>query len=377
MELEIFKDKLNQSLTVIEHLTRKNASLPILNNVLIETEKNFLKLSATNLETSIIWWILSKIKGHGKLAVPAVFLKSVIGFIKEDKIKLSSEGKNLILKTKNQTTQIQGVNLEDFPIIPKVVTEDSIEIDGQKFNQGIEQVINIPSVSQIRPEISGVYFNFQKTQIKIVGTDSFRLAEKTINLPEKIKKEFSFILPQFAARELLNILSLRLNNLKIYYTPNQVLFEWRGQEIDYPEIHFSSRLIEGNYPNYQEIIPKKYTVELVLNKDSFETQIKKAGLFSGKISEVKLIVLGQENKLKIFSESAETGKNEAYLPIKIKGKISEEIEVSFNYKFLIDGLNNIKSSEVNFSLSENEGPAVISPVGDDSYIYILMPIKTS
>ena len=377
MELEIFKDKLNQSLTVIEHLTRKNASLPILNNVLIETEKNFLKLSATNLETSIIWWILSKIKGHGKLAVPAVFLKSVIGFIKEDKIKLSSEGKNLILKTKNQTTQIQGVNLEDFPIIPKVVTEDSIEIDGQKFNQGIEQVINIPSVSQIRPEISGVYFNFQKNQIKIVGTDSFRLAEKTINLPEKIKKEFSFILPQFAARELLNILSLRLNNLKIYYTPNQVLFEWRGQEIDYPEIHFSSRLIEGNYPNYQEIIPKKYTVELVLNKDSFETQIKKAGLFSGKISEVKLIVLGQENKLKIFSESAETGKNEAYLPIKIKGKISEEIEVSFNYKFLIDGLNNIKSSEVNFSLSENEGPAVISPVGDDSYIYILMPIKTS
>jgi len=354
MELEIFKDKLNQSLTVIEHLTRKNASLPILNNVLIETEKNFLKLSATNLETSIIWWILSKIKGHGKLAVPAAFLKSVIGFIKEDKIKLSSEGKNLILKTKNQTTQIQGVNLEDFPIIPKVVTEDSIEIDGQKFNQGIEQVINIPSVSQIRPEISGVYFNFQKTQIKIVGTDSFRLAEKTINLPEKIKKEFSFILPQFAARELLNILSLRLNNLKIYYTPNQVLFEWRGQEIDYPEIHFSSRLIEGNYPNYQEIIPKKYTVELVLNKDSFETQIKKAGLFSGKISEVKLIVLGQENKLKIFSESAETGKNEAYLPIKIKGKISEEIEVSFNYKFLIDGLNNIKSSEVNFSLSENE-----------------------
>ncbi len=377
MELEIFKDKLNQSLTVIEHLTRKNASLPILNNVLIETEKNFLKLSATNLETSIIWWILSKIKGHGKLAVPAVFLKSVIGFIKEDKIKLGSEGKNLILKTKNQTTQIQGVNLEDFPIIPKVVTEDSIEIDGQKFNQGIEQVINIPSVSQIRPEISGVYFNFQKNQIKIVGTDSFRLAEKTINLPEKIKKEFSFILPQFAARELLNILSLRLNNLKIYYTPNQVLFEWRGQEIDYPEIHFSSRLIEGNYPNYQEIIPKKYTVELVLNKDSFETQIKKAGLFSGKISEVKLIVLGQENKLKIFSESAETGKNEAYLPIKIKGKISEEIEVSFNYKFLIDGLNNIKSSEVNFSLSENEGPAVISPVGDDSYIYILMPIKTS
>jgi len=375
MELDIFKEKLNQGLNIIEHITRKSANLVILNNVLLETEKNFLKLSATNLETSIIWWILAKIKQEGKILIPASFLKSVIDFIKQEVIKLESEKGNLILKTENQEIQIQGINLDDFPLIPKINIEDFIEIKGEKLNQGLNQIVNIPSLTQIKPEISGIYFSFKKEEIKITATDGFRLAEKTINLPQKIKKDFSFILPQTAAKELINILSIKPNDLKIYYTPNQILFEWLGEETSCPEIHFSSRLIEGEYPNYQEIIPKKYTTQIILNKEEFQTQIKKAGLFSGKISAIKLNIIPKKNQIRIFSQSPDIGRSEVYLPIKIKKEIEQEIEISFNYKFLLDGLNNIKSSEIIFSLSENEGPTTIKPMGDESYIYILMPIK--
>jgi len=375
MELDIFKEKLNQGLNIIEHITRKSANLVILNNVLLETEKNFLKLSATNLETSIIWWILVKIKQEGKILIPASFFKSVIDFIKQEVIKLESEKGNLILKTENQEIQIQGINLDDFPLIPKINIEDFIEIKGEKLNQGLNQIVNIPSLTQIKPEISGIYFSFKKEEIKITATDGFRLAEKTINLPQKIKKDFSFILPQTAAKELINILSIKPNDLKIYYTPNQILFEWLGEETSCPEIHFSSRLIEGEYPNYQEIIPKKYTTQIILNKEEFQTQIKKAGLFSGKISAIKLNIIPKKNQIRIFSQSPDIGRSEVYLPIKIKKEIEQEIEISFNYKFLLDGLNNIKSSEIIFSLSENEGPTTIKPMGDESYIYILMPIK--
>ena len=375
MELDIFKEKLNQGLNIIEHITRKSANLVILNNVLLETEKNFLKLSATNLETSIIWWILVKIKQEGKILIPASFFKSVIDFIKQEVIKLESEKGNLILKTVNQEIQIQGINLDDFPLIPKINIEDFIEIKGEKLNQGLNQIVNIPSLTQIKPEISGIYFSFKKEEIKITATDGFRLAEKTINLPQKIKKDFSFILPQTAAKELINILSIKPNDLKIYYTPNQILFEWLGEETSCPEIHFSSRLIEGEYPNYQEIIPKKYTTQIILNKEEFQTQIKKAGLFSGKIFAIKLNIIPKKNQIRIFSQSPDIGRSEVYLPIKIKKEIEQEIEISFNYKFLLDGLNNIKSSEIIFSLSENEGPTTIKPMGDESYIYILMPIK--
>ncbi len=377
MELEILKEKLNQSLIIIEQLIRKNINLPILNNILLEVEKNFLKISATNLETSIIWWILAKVKEEGKVTIPASFLRSLIGFIKQEKIKLKSEKNNLILEADNQITQIQGSNIEDFPIIPKISKEDFVEIEAERLNQGLSQVINIPSFSQIKPEISGIYFSFKKDELKLVSTDSFRLAEKTINLPQKIKKNFSFIFPQLATKNLINILSLKPDNLKIYFSPNQVLFEWLGEETDYPNIHFSSRLIEGEFPNYQEIIPKKYTAEIILNREDFQNQIKKAGLFSGKISEVKLTVIPKENRIKIFSQSVDIGKNEAYLPAKIEAKDDKELETSFNYRFLIDGLSNIRGSEVIFSLSDSEGPATIKPVGDKSYIYVLMPIKMS
>ncbi|MBU2579082.1 DNA polymerase III subunit beta [Patescibacteria group bacterium] len=375
MELNIFKEKLNQGLNIIEHITRKNANLVVLNNVLLETEKSFLKLSATNLEISIIWWILSEIKREGKALIPASFLKSVIDFIKEEVIKLESEKGNLILKTENQEIQIQGINLDDFPIIPKIEIENSIKIRGEKLNQGLNQIVNIPSYSQIRPEISGIYFSFKKEEIKIAATDGFRLAEKVINLPQKINKDFSFILPQTTAKELINILSLRPNDLNIHYNVNQVLFEWLEEETSYPEIHFSSRLIGGEYLNYQEIIPKKYTTQIIINREEFQTQIKKAGLFSGKISTIKLNIIPQKNQLKIFSQSPDIGKTEIYLPIKIEKKIEQEIEMSFNYKFLLDGLNNIKSSEIIFGISEGEGPVTIKPVGDESYVYVLMPTK--
>lgn len=376
MDLEIFKEKLNQSLGVIEPLTKKNINLPVLSNILIEAEKNFLKLSATNLETSVIWWILTKIKKEGKVCLPATFLRSLVSFIKEDKISISSENNSLILESKDEKNQIQGINPEDFPIIPKMQTEDFIEIEGERLNQGLSQIANIPSVSQIRPEISGVYFSFKKDKMYLVGTDSFRLAEKVIDLKEKVKNDFSFILPQLASRELLNILSLKSGKLKIYATPNQVLFEWLGEETDYPQIHFSSRLIEGEYPNYQEIIPKKYTAQVILDKDEFLNQIKKAGLFSGKISEVKLTLIPKEKRMKIFSQSTEIGKNEAFIPVNIESGDKEE-ENSFNYRFLIDGLVNIRGSEVILSFSGKETAASVRPVGDNTYIYILMPIKAT
>lgn len=378
MESDIFKKNLTQGLNIIEHITKKNTSLVVLSNVLLETEKNFLKLSATNLEVSIVWWILSKIKQEGKVLIPASFFKSIIDLIKEDVIKLESEKGNLIFKTEDQEIQIQGVNLDDFPIIPKIETEDFIEIKGEKLNQGLSQVVNIPSFSQTISEISGIYFSFKKDEIKIVATDGFRLAEKTIDLPQKIKKDFSFILPQTTAKELINILSFKPNDLNIYYNSNQVLFEWLGEETSSPEIHFSSRLIEGEYINYQDLIPKKYITQIILNKEEFQTQIKKTGLFSGKISAIKLNIIPQKNQLKIFSQSPDIGKIEVCLPIKIEKEIKQEIEMSFNYKFLLEGLNNIKSSEIIFGLSENSednGPATIKPIGDDSYIYILMPIK--
>jgi len=374
MKLEILTNKLKEAAVSCERIIKKSTSLPILSNILLRTEGNFLQLITTNLETAIKRWVLAKIEKQGQVAIPATFFANLISLIDEEKLVLEGRNKNLLLTTNKRSTQIQGQDPEEFPIIPEVTKENPLEIPVRTLQEGLNQVVDIPSPSQVRPEISGLLFSFKKNKLKIVGTDSFRLGEKTLFLEKEVKKEISFILPQEAGRELMNILSQKEGSVVCYFNPNQVLFEFLMEETSHPQINLLSRLIEGEYPNYQEIIPKKFTTKIQIEKEKFQNQIKEAGLFSGKILEVKITPLPKQKKLKVFSQSPEAGKNESYLPAKIEG---EQLDISFNYRFLVEGLNNIKSSEVLFELSGEEGPGILKPVGDQTYIYILMPIKAS
>ncbi len=373
MKITILKENLKTGLNIIERITGKNLTLPVLNNVLFSTEKNFILLSTTDLEMGINWWSLIKTEKEGKISVPAKLLSAFIGFLPDEKIIIEVKDKNLFIKGEKNKTQIKGQDPEEFPIIPKINDEDFIEIDSQKFCRGLELVTEVVSPSQARPEISGIYLLFQKQGIRIVGTDSFRLAEKTISLDIKLKKEHSVIVPQKTIRELINILGEKTGKLKIFFSPSQISFELPMPETTHPQVQIISRLIEGEYPDYQEIIPKKYETRIVLDKKEFLNQIKTASLFSGKINEVKFKIDPDAGKIEIFTQNPELGENSSYLVGRTEGNL---IEVSFNHKFVADGLSNIESSEVIFGLNKDSGPAVLKPVGDESYVYVVMPVKT-
>ncbi len=172
----------------------------------------------------------------------------------------------------------------------------------------------------------------------------------------------------------MNIFNEKQGELKIYFSPNQAMFEYPMEETTHAEIQIISRLIEGEYPNYQEIIPKKYTTKLVLNKDEFLNQIKTASLFSGRINEVKIKANPEKDKIEIFSQSSEIGEYQSSVSGKIEG---EPVEISFNHRFLLDGLLSIKTPEIIFELNKESGPGVLKAVGDDTYIYVVMPIKAT
>lgn len=374
MKIEVLKENLRKAISSCERITRKTSVLPVLQNVLMEADGNFLHLTTTNLETTIQWGVLAKVAKKGKVAIPATFFANLVSLITSEKVALQEDNQNLMLVSENQETQIQGQDPEEFPIIPKIEKNEPWQISTEQLSAALSQVVDVPAVSQIRPEISGIYFNLKDGRLKLVATDSFRLAEKTIAFKGNSALESSFILPQTTGRELLNIFSQEQGNAQIYTSPNQVLFELEAGESSQQRISVLSRLIEGNYPNYEEIIPKSFISRIRFNKDVLANQIKKAGLFSGKVSEVKLTTLPKNGKIKLFSQSSDTGRNEAYLVCQIEGK---ETEVAFNYRFLLDGLNCLKSSEVVLELSEGEGPGVLKPVGDDTFLYILMPIKAT
>ena len=374
MKLIILQNKLKQGLSVIERASSKSFILPILRNLLLNAEKNFLELSATDLEIGIKWWILAKIEKEGKITIPISILSTFINLLPEKPINLAANNQILSVECENYKTKIKGQSSEDFPIIPEISEGISFSLNSLSFCQGLGQIVDIVFPSTVRPEISGIHFLIQKDLIKMAATDSFRLGEKTLFLekPLPIEKEISLILPQKTAKEIINIFGEKEGELKILVSPNQILFESLMAETSHPQIHLSSKLIEGEYPNYQEIIPKKYETQVVLEKQEFLNQIKAASLFSGKVNEVKFKIDPKKEIVEISSQNPETGEYHSLLPGKIKGQGEE---ISFNYRFLNNGLLNIKSSEVIFELNGEVGPGVLKPVGDVSYIYVVMPIK--
>lgn len=376
MKLLILQEKLKEGLNIIERVASKSLTLPILNNALIAAEKNFLNLVATDLEIGINWWALAKVEKEGKITIPSRLFSSLVDLLPNEKINLRAENNNLVIECKNYKTQVRGVAADEFPIIPKIAEGEFIFVNNSSFCQSLGQVVDIAVLSTIRPEISGIYFLFQKNLITIAATDSFRLGEKKIFLKSNslLKKDYTLILPQKAAKEIINIFGGREGELKIYFSSNQIMFESPMPETGHPQVQLVSRLIEGEYPNYQEIIPREYKTQLTLDKDEFLNQIKSASLFSGKANEIKIKTASKKKEIEIFSQSEDIGNYQSLIPGKIKG---EDVEISFNYRFLLDGILNVKSSEIILELNGDSGPGVLKPVGDQSYIYVVMPIKAS
>ena len=379
MKLTIIKNNFKKGLSIIERIAGKNFNLPILSNILLKTEKNFLSLSGTDLEVGINYWSLAKIEKDGEITVPAKLVSNLINFLPEEKIFLETKNNTLYVSGKNFKSQIKGISADDFPIIPKIKNKkDFIEIKGISFLKGLSKVINFCGSGQVHPELSGVFLNFQKGKLEMVSTDSFRLAKQELYYQNKLNKDLSFILPQKAVKEMINIISEKElktdnnSNIRMYFESNQIFFEISSGSFSFPEFCLTSRLIEGDYPNYSEIIPKSCQTQVILEKKGFLDSIKAAAIFSGKINKIEVGAEPEQGLLKIFSQSAEIGEVDSVVEGTIKG---EKTNVFFNHKFLIEGLSNFDDGKISFKLNKEEGPAALQSTEHLDYVYILMPIK--
>ncbi len=375
MKIKINQNKLKEGVNVVERISSKSSSLPVLKNILIRAYKNYINLIATDLEIGIKWWSLAQTEKEGEVVIPSGILSSFINFLPNEKVSMSLSKNDLLVDCSDFKTQIKGFTTDEFPIIPEVSEKSSLLINSQDLCKGLSQVSDIPSFSTARPEISGVFFEAKKDKLKVVATDSYRLGEKIINLDNKVKEDLSFILPQKAAKEIVGILGEKEGVVKLVFSPSQVLFEMKeDSKSTQPQIQIVSRVIDGEYPNYEEIIPKKSGTSIILNRAEFLNQIKASSVFGGKVNELKVKVNPTKKGLELFSESVETGEFNSFIPAEIKGK---KEEISFNYRFLVDGLSIIKSPEVIFEVNGSSSPGVLRPAKETDFLYIVMPIKSN
>lgn len=371
MNINIIQNKIKNGLTLIGKAISKGSTLPILKNVYLKTEKNHLYLIATDLEIAVKWCTLSNIEEDGEILIPFDVFYSFINLLPNKKINLKNNNNDIKINCEEYKTEIKGFNSNDFPVIPEVKEKGKITIKGSVICDALLQIVDIPSTSKIKPEISGVLFSCKNNELNLVATDTYRLAEKKIIIKEKIN-DFSFILPQRTVKEVINIFKEIEDNINIIFDDNQIVFQGLMNDSKKPFIELTSKVIEGNYPDYEKIIPKEEKTKIIINKDEFINKIKASSVFSSKVREVLLKVSPQNENINIKSNNVDVGNYET----EIKGRGEGlDIDISFNYKFLIDGLSNIKSSEIIFIINEEDKPGIIKPVGKNDYIYVVMPIK--
>jgi len=374
MKFTTLVENLKQAISLAERITGKNLTLPVLSNVLLSTNKNELHVLATDLELGIQLSVPGKIEEEGQVVIPAKIFSSFLNSLTEEKITLDSEKQALKVKSGNYESVIQGINPEDFPIIPEVKTEKYIEVEKNILKDAINQVL--PSIGYIttKPELNGVYLSLDKNTLKFVGTDSFRLAEKTLtdsDFKTNIKEKLEMIIPLKTMQEVVRISSELddLTSITIYPDINQVQFIFKNTT----EVRLVSRLINAKFPEYQAIIPKDFEIELTVDKKELADAIRIAGLFTGKINDVKLTLKPNSKKIIIEAQDPTLGKSQNTIEaVFVKGK---ELEISFNYRFLLDGVNSIKDEIAFIGLNKETNPGLFRSNTDNSFIYILMPIK--
>jgi len=370
MKIICLQENLKKELNTVQNVIGKNLTLPILNNILLNTDKKQLKLSATDLEIAITNYMACKIEKEGSITVPAKTLVSLINNLPNKKIEISVKNNIINLKCENYKSVIKGLDSNDFPIIPRIKNEPIIEINSNLLKNSLEQVINFTSLSDIRPEITGILLDYSSNkEIKLVTTDSFRLGEKIINLKDnKVKKQEqgSVIIPYKTAQELIRIISSQdEGSIGISVENNQILF-------DFSKIQITSKSIEGNYPNYQQLISQQPETNILVDREEFLKAIKLSSFFSSKINDVRLKINPKKSLIEVFSQDVELGENLSEISAEIKGK---EIEITFNHKYLLDGLSSINAKRVLLGINNETSPGILKPEGDDSFNYVIMPIK--
>lgn len=353
---------LQRALATAERFTGKNAALPILAHVLLEAEGSLLKITATNLEYAVEIRVPGEGGAPGKATVPVRILNALVQSVREEKMTFEEKRGHLEVRTPARETKINGMNPDDFPLLPRIKSSFSFRVGSAALGSGLGKVLPAVSSSEFKPALTGVFFRVTPDTLFLAATDVFRLAEKKVSLGEKPSGDASsFILPRRPAQEISRIASENDQDIVLSFAENQILAEGDGFRV-------VSRLVDGAFPEYDAIIPKRFDTTAHLNRTDFLIAVRGSAVFSSKLQDVRLRVEG--STLFVSSRNTDIGEYSVRVPISSSGAPST---LSFNYQYLLDGLAALDEEEVIFGATNDK--AVLKNRNDSSFIYLLAPIR--
>lgn len=368
MEIEVLQERLSKALNIVSRVAANTkATLPVLSNILMRAEDGRLALTATNLELATVDFLSAKVTKEGTITVPARLLAEFVSNLpKGTQVKIKAKDNKLTIIADKYKSVMNGIVADDFPELPQIDEKKAVtfKVGVDDFKDAINEVMVASSNDTTRPALTGAYFNTFEKALYIAATDGYRLAER--KFIDKVVSEVFAIVPTTSLQEVLRSITDDVEEIEILFDESQVRFR-------FGEIEITSKLIEGSFPDYRQLIPKKTDIVLELDKSEFMRMTKVAALFARESGgSVVCEAKADEGRFMISAVASELGENDSYL----EAKIVEDGKVVLNSRFLIDAINAVNEDKMSFGFSGKLSPVVIRNIKNTDYTHIIMPLKS-
>lgn len=366
MELTVTQENFARALSAVGRVASSKTQLPILSNILLRTDGNRLLIAATNLEIATTQYIGAKIAKPGAITVPARLISEFVSSLPKDTIELKVVGENIHISSGKYHSIINGVVADDFPELPTINEENSVtySINTEEFKQAVSQTIITASSDSTRPVLTGVYWHSHEGWIYLAATDGYRLAERRL---VETKSEVAAIIPTQTLQEVLRTITEEPDTIDVLFDESQVRFRINEAEV-------ISRLVDGNFPDYRQLIPASSEITAVMDKAEFTRVTKIAGLFARESGgSVTVTVDSEKNTVSLHSIASELGENTSELDADVSG----DGQVTLNSRYLTEALGVLDAETISFSFTGKLSPIILKSTAKDiNYYHVIMPLKS-
>lgn len=366
MKIVVLQSNLVRALNQVAKIVGSRTTLPVLNNILLVAEKGKIKIAATDLEVAISTQTIGKIEEEGRITLPAKLLLDFVTNNKDESVEITTKEMAAGLKSSRFEATIQGISADEFPSVPPAPKEYLAIFKKSEMIESLKKVAIAPASDETRPVLAGIYFQFSGHELTLAATDSFRLAEKKIELKEEVK-ESKVIIPARTVNEVLRVASLSEGDeIALAVTENQASFK-------IGETYIVSRLIEGAFPNYSQIVPAAFKTETKIKVSDLTSAVRMTSLFSRDAANNNVKIAVGKDGLDISSAASQIGTAKSHVPAEVKG---EGLEIAFNARYVLEVLNVVSDAEIMLNFNDSTSPAVVKLGSDPLYTYIIMPLKS-
>ena len=364
MKLVVTQENLAKALQVVGRVASGKTPLPILNNILFRTDENRLLLAATNLEIAIAQHIGGKIEQEGAITAPARLMSEFISNLPKGNVSLEADGTKLHIKSGTYESTIHGMAPDEFPALPDISAQQTVTVPVATMKRAIQQTVLVASSDDTRPVLTGVYCHTHDGSLYFAATDGYRLAERLVS---KTDQAIEAIIPAQTLQDVLRVVTDESNDITMIFDENQV-------RILVDDVEITSRLIDGAFPDYRQLIPTTTDIAVTLAKDEFGRITKIASLFARESGgSVTLNAKHQEQKLSIHSVASQLGENTS----EAEADVTADGQVTLNSRYLLEALGCIDSAKLEFSFSGKLSPCVLAAAETErDYKHIIMPLKS-